>query len=329
MPESQLSDEVLEEILAYCMTIPPDVFLQFPTEARDSPHEYLAQSRLDYLCVSKRWLRVARPLLYTSVVLFKNAHTKSVAAVLAGHSGVGRRMRTLRLEGGYGRDFALIAAAAPRIEHLYLNLEVASSDTIAGLRKSLTTLNPTTFRAHQLGLLGIKHGNQTVLELRAIMEACISSRWTNLTHIFLSESFPMSMSMAKCLVKAEKLEELHIATADALKWLSAEVDPAIPLATVLHNRTLQIVRCRGIADKEAVYSCLAVIPTLPPAMPLVMFVPKPGEPDEFGGYAPNPLEVATQQLVAQAPAPAIATAFNVRAMPQHQGYDSSGSHYRW
>ena len=180
MYDALLPDEALSIILAFCLVIPPDIFLQFPVEKHSDSHAYQRKKRLSYLLVSKRWNKVAKPPLYTSVVLRKNAHTKAVAAVLQDTPGLGKHIHALRLEGGYGRDFSYIVAVSPNIKHLYLNLELMSSDTIAGLRKSLTTMDPETFYAHQVSLFGLSHNNQIVVELRAIMETCISSRWANL-----------------------------------------------------------------------------------------------------------------------------------------------------
>ena len=180
MKDSLLSDEVLSRILSFCLVIPPEVFLSFPTDAHGSSRSFQPHKRRKYLLVSKRWHKLARPLLYTSVVLRKTAHTKAVAAILQGDLPLAKRIRTLRLEGGYGREFSFIVAVSPNIKYMYLNLELMSSDTIAGMRKSLTTMDPETFYIHQVSLFGLSHNNQTVIELRAIMETCISSRWAHL-----------------------------------------------------------------------------------------------------------------------------------------------------
>ncbi|EKM49660.1 uncharacterized protein PHACADRAFT_265228 [Phanerochaete carnosa HHB-10118-sp] len=205
MHETLLSDEILNRILSYCLFIPPEVFLQFPTEARGNAQAYQTKKRLNYLLVSKRWLKIAKPLLYTSVILRKNAHTKAVAVVLQDCPGLSKKIDTLRLEGGYGRDFSYIVAVSPNIKHLYLNLELASSDTIAGMRKSLTTMDPTNFYAHQVALSGLSRNNQTVLELRAMMETCISSRWANLVspaacnHSSTPTDLPLHVSRNTCI----------------------------------------------------------------------------------------------------------------------------------
>ena len=139
----------------------------------------------------------------------------------------------------------------------------------------------------------------------------------------------MSSSMANALRKADTIEELHISTADAKKWLSADVDASLPLVAILGSPDLQIVRCCGMAQKDAVFARLNAIPSLPHAIPLFIFEAGPGEVDNTGRYVPSwvasgapltlrvdrhvpdLLEAATQELLADVAIP-VNTAFNVR-----------------
>ena len=139
----------------------------------------------------------------------------------------------------------------------------------------------------------------------------------------------MSTQMANALKKCDTLEELHISTTDAVKWLSADAEPSLPLATILQAPELQIIRCRGLAQKDAVFNHLNSIPSIPHILPLFMFEPLWGEADDTGRYiwsplsqdmaltvalarpVPDLLEVAAQELVADLPLPLPGPSYNM------------------
>ena len=96
------------------------------------------------MLVSKRWLRVGTPLLYSAVILWEPRHTKAVAALVKTHPALGKAIRMLRVEGGMGKDLYTIARNAPNVHALYLSVQMRSSEGISGLRRAMPMLNPTT-----------------------------------------------------------------------------------------------------------------------------------------------------------------------------------------
>ena len=177
MSTSALSEETLRDILSRCLLVSHAEFFKFPTQV---PRHSKSSRNSRLLLVSKQWLRIGKPLLYSSVTLLTTIHTRSVAAVLKDDPKLGLAIRSMRLEGGYCKELQVIADLASNVKNLYINLEVLSSDSIVGLRKSLPLLHPTVLYLHQVNLYGLKKQNKNIDDLRRLLEASLTKRWDKL-----------------------------------------------------------------------------------------------------------------------------------------------------
>jgi hypothetical protein len=140
MPDYSLPEELIAEILSPALTVSDDVF----SDTSDiSPFtEYLEPSS-SYLLVCKAWCRIGTPLLYNVVILRSKAQAKALGRVLSKKKELGRFIKRLRVEGGYGSPMAVILESAPNISDLYISFEILSADSASGLCTGLFLISPT------------------------------------------------------------------------------------------------------------------------------------------------------------------------------------------
>ncbi|KAK6996843.1 hypothetical protein R3P38DRAFT_3626103 [Favolaschia claudopus] len=134
-----LPDEIISEILSPALTVPDE---RFAATERISPFATYSLSSSAYLLVCKAWLRVATPLLYRVVVLRSTSQANALEETLQDNPELGRFIKKLRVEGGYGPAMHTILQAAPNVQDLFVSLCIWSTDRTAGLRKGLALLNP-------------------------------------------------------------------------------------------------------------------------------------------------------------------------------------------
>jgi hypothetical protein len=139
---SKFPDELLHEILSPVLSVPDD---KFSSTNERSPFSIsnLTGSSATMLLVCKRWLRVAYPLLYHTVVIRSSGQAHALADSLNANLTLGRHVKKLRLEGGYGAALHKILTLASNITVLYLSLNIWSDDSVSGLCRSLTAINPS------------------------------------------------------------------------------------------------------------------------------------------------------------------------------------------
>ncbi|EJD48381.1 hypothetical protein AURDEDRAFT_162344 [Auricularia subglabra TFB-10046 SS5] len=130
-----LADETLSCILSDCLSVQDADFAA--TNSWRSPFATDALSSSTVLLVCKRWLRVATPLLYETVILRSTAQSSALAAVLKAHAAFGRYIRKVRVEGGVGASICKIFKAAPNITDLCLTLDLYADDNVTPMYKSL------------------------------------------------------------------------------------------------------------------------------------------------------------------------------------------------
>ena len=133
-----LPEEVLKEILNAFLHIPDSTFAD--PDARFGRNA-LSTSRI--LLVCRRWLRIATPLLYRIVILRSVAQAQALAAVLECHPYLGKYVRKLRVEGGYGSSMRTILQRSPGISDLYISVSFRSSDRTSGLCQGLSSIHPS------------------------------------------------------------------------------------------------------------------------------------------------------------------------------------------
>jgi hypothetical protein len=140
MSDHSLPDEIISEILSPALKVPDEAFCDTSSV---SPFAKYSESTAAYLLVCKSWLRVATPLLYNVVVLRSEAQAKALSFVLSRNKELGKFIRKLRVEGGYGPPMHIILRCSPNVSDLFLSLVIYSSDNTNGLCKGLPLVNPT------------------------------------------------------------------------------------------------------------------------------------------------------------------------------------------
>jgi hypothetical protein len=171
---SKLPDEMLHDILLPVFTVPDD---KFASTAKESPFSSVSQSSSGMLLVCKRWLRVAYPIFYRTAVVRSSGQALALADTLKANKDLGKYIRKLRLEGGYGAAIHVILTSAPNITDLYLSLFIWSDDSVSGLCRSLTAINPSRVILHDKPLDCKSNAKARQLALKVC--ECIRS-WSNL-----------------------------------------------------------------------------------------------------------------------------------------------------
>ncbi|KAJ7213481.1 hypothetical protein GGX14DRAFT_445239 [Mycena pura] len=174
-PDNSLPDEIISEILSPALTVADEVFSD---TCRVSPFSNYSESTSAYLVVCKSWLRVATPLLYNVVILRSKAQAKALACALSANVDLGRFIKKLRVEGGYGAPMHTILQRAPNVSDLYLSFEIWTPDTTDGLCRGLCLINPSRLILREASRKGPK--NRMVSKLvDAVAEAI--PKWDRLT----------------------------------------------------------------------------------------------------------------------------------------------------
>ncbi|KAJ7719979.1 hypothetical protein B0H14DRAFT_3009367 [Mycena olivaceomarginata] len=115
---SAVPDEIISEILSLsAIKISDDDFSN--TEA-ESPFASISESTSAYLLVSKDWLRVATPLLYSVVIIRSSAQAQALEVALKSNKDLGAFIKKLRL------------CASPS----------GGTDKVSGLCQGLDSINP-------------------------------------------------------------------------------------------------------------------------------------------------------------------------------------------
>ncbi|KAK6977493.1 hypothetical protein R3P38DRAFT_3123259 [Favolaschia claudopus] len=170
-----LPDEIISEILSPALNVSNE---RFAATERISPFATYSVSSSAYLLVCKAWLRVATPLLYRVVVLRSTSQANALEETLQDHPELGRFIKKLRVEGGYGPAMHTILQSAPNIQDLFISLCIWSTDRTAGLRKGLALLNPRRVIIDDPSACDPPH-NKQLDTLMQTLWACIRS-WDNL-----------------------------------------------------------------------------------------------------------------------------------------------------
>ena len=173
MTQAKLPEEIVHTILT--LAIPPfcsKSFLRYPNH--NGPR--WTQERSGALRVSKRWHRIAIPLVYEGVALSNSKHTSALARLVKTNPGIGRAIRYLRLEGGgMTRELRTLARLAPNIHTVYVSTPTRSADSLQQLEKlqdAVPDLRPTTLYiyAERSGFSYLKR-EQNEMVLQGIVEA--------------------------------------------------------------------------------------------------------------------------------------------------------------
>ncbi|KZV92927.1 hypothetical protein EXIGLDRAFT_836082 [Exidia glandulosa HHB12029] len=194
----KLPDETLAAIMALHLTVPDAAFTS--TDYL-SPFSRIEQSSSTLLCVCKRFMRVATPLLYETVILRSTAQAQALAAALKANKDFGRFIKKLRVEGGYGASVEKIMVAAPNITDFAMTLKLWANDNVRGMCKAMHNINP---RRVVLISLNDSRDNVSTRNATDTLCACFES-WTRLTTVILpANEFSLDYGPAQALVPAMK-----------------------------------------------------------------------------------------------------------------------------
>jgi hypothetical protein len=185
-PITELPDEIISEILCPGLKVSDEAFSD--NVSRSSPFATYNESSSIVLLVCKRWLRVGTPLLYNVVVLRSKAQAKALSQVLSKNIDLGRWVKKLRVEGGYGVPMGTILRSSPNITDLFLSLAISGADSTSGLCDGLPSINPSRVILEDSKLFR----NKKVGNLLAALMACFS-QWDKLVRrsglVFISVEF--------------------------------------------------------------------------------------------------------------------------------------------
>lgn len=133
MTTQHIPDEILHHILSFCLLVSVDDFCLFNAATPDDTAPGNAIRRHAHLLlVSKRFLRIGTPLLYSAVHLSTESHAEGVAQLLRLDEYIGNDMQSLRVErGALGKSLYTILGLTPHLKAFFVDLR--------GLRPSDST----------------------------------------------------------------------------------------------------------------------------------------------------------------------------------------------
>ncbi|KAF7314045.1 F-box domain-containing protein [Mycena chlorophos] len=216
MADTSLPDEIISEILSPALKVADDAFAN---NYAKSPFAKFTESTSAYLVVCKSWLRVATPLLYHVVVLRSKAQAKALANALAKNPDLGRFIKKLRVEGGFGPSMHTILQNSPNITDLFLSLEIIATDSTEGLCKGLPLINPARLIL-QCEDSSKERSNKAFNALINVLKTCVEA-WDQLICFhtpYGGDTKPSVVSICDSVNKQRRLEV--VATPSC--WSAAE-----------------------------------------------------------------------------------------------------------
>ncbi|KAJ7816739.1 hypothetical protein B0H14DRAFT_3743191 [Mycena olivaceomarginata] len=255
-----------------------------------SPFAKYSVSSSATLLVCKAWLRVATPLLYSVVVIRSKAQCRALGDALQKNPDLGRFIKKLRAEGGFGAHMQHILKFAPNITDLFVSLQIPSSDSCAGLVAGLPLINPT-----RLIIFDDPDNlwkNKAALQLMAALQGC-RTKWTNTNTLLLPyRIIPFareSFVLAVCAFPGIKTVSFpiffpdtvirEIAAIPTIEAIEIRFKPrkSVPLPTPADMRVNSLLRWAEDSDapsRKRVYKLSARLPADPTFRPL-MAIPQP------------------------------------------------------
>lgn len=182
----KLADEILKEILTPPLIVPDELFAD---TGAVSPFSRATYSASDVLLVCKRWMRVATPYLYSTVIVRSTVQAQALARALTKNNEFGRFIKKLRLEGAYADLDTKLSLLAPNITDFCFTLGIYADSKTNGLIKLLDALNPTRVILTLAPQKVIKNKGQAAL----VQQLCnCIPKWTNLVRVF---AFPLPRAL--------------------------------------------------------------------------------------------------------------------------------------
>ncbi|KAJ7490978.1 hypothetical protein FB451DRAFT_1079765 [Mycena latifolia] len=210
MSDHSLPDEIISEILSPALKMSDEMF----SDTSDvSPFAEYSESCSAYLLVCKSWLRVATPLLYHVVILRSKAQANALRRVLTENNDLGRLIKKLRVEGGYGPSMSTIMQFSPNISDLFISFDIYSSDDTSGLCAGLTLINPRRVVLHDPS----RTSNKMISNLGDALIKAIP-QWDHLTICDLPSGLHRATQILQALAKSQRLTTVVVSYA-AVSWV--------------------------------------------------------------------------------------------------------------
>ncbi|KAH7097343.1 hypothetical protein BKA62DRAFT_451495 [Auriculariales sp. MPI-PUGE-AT-0066] len=178
----KLADEILKEILAPPLSVTDDLFCNTDDI---SPFSRVDSSASDVLLVCKRWMRVATPCLYETVVIRSTAQAHALSAALTRNPQFGAYVRRFRIENTYAAYLgAKDIATMFNIRELLLTLAVLGADRPTDLYALLANPN---IEHILVGDFGRSISNPTRRKLVSKISE-VAATWKNLKRVTTNHS---------------------------------------------------------------------------------------------------------------------------------------------
>ncbi|EJD35029.1 hypothetical protein AURDEDRAFT_175902 [Auricularia subglabra TFB-10046 SS5] len=202
----RLPDETLAAILAESVVVPDASFAA--TMADKSPFAEIAHSSSTILLVCKRWMRVATPLVYETVILRSVAQSRALAEVLKEKPQLGCYVRKFRVEGGVGASICKIFKAAPRITDLCLTIDLYADDKAVHMYTSLFDSVAPRRLVLCSGINGLKRNKLTTAAIDVLV-TCIS-QWASLRVVTVADVILDDRRLYDAICGAKQLQVISI-----------------------------------------------------------------------------------------------------------------------
>ncbi|EJD39115.1 hypothetical protein AURDEDRAFT_187555 [Auricularia subglabra TFB-10046 SS5] len=233
----KLADELLKMILSPPLLVPDELFADGGTV---SPFSKATSSASDVLLACKRFMRVATPALYETVIIRTKAQASALQAALTRNPEFGRYVRRLRLEGAYGKQLAKIIPLMPHVSDFCFTLSVYSDDSLAALTTAFTKLQPIRV---VLTLVDERRARNKMHATLVSMLCCAIPTWTKLRHFSYAFSSGIYSQCSRELTIADALANNRtVETVDVWNRYWTFGSMPIPVAALLRSASIRTIR---------------------------------------------------------------------------------------
>ncbi|KAJ7148411.1 hypothetical protein C8R43DRAFT_925670 [Mycena crocata] len=281
--DGSLPDEILSEILTPFLQVSE---AQFSDTDRNSPFadRIFSGSTSAVLLVCKSWLRVATPLLYHVVILRSKAQAQALEAVLRKNKDLGKFIKKLRVEGGFGPSMQLILKSSPNVTDVCVSFQLRATENSSGLVAGLPAINP-----RRLVVLDDPNNvlvNKSVVQLVKIVSSCAADTWTNLSTMVLPYRFIIRDDLMKAICSSSTLKTVSFPALRELGYLAHLVE-------IANNPSIEAIKIDIPAQRviPAVHERVAAHPRLKLVIKWGVdrsYKPPPPLPEPPMFHAPNP-----------------------------------------
>ncbi|KAJ6556633.1 hypothetical protein DFH09DRAFT_1491282 [Mycena vulgaris] len=237
-----IPDEIISEILSPALTVHDHMLSD---TSGKSPFASNSASGSSTLLVCKSWLRVATPFLYSVVIIRTKPQAQALQMTLQSNPDLGRFVKKLRVEAGFGRFMLQILKNTPNVNDIALSLLLPASDPPSGLVRGLPLINPT--RLIIIDDNDLFRTNKAVSQLTTALETCVG-KWTNLNKVLFPYDQWMyerySFLRALCACPTVKTVSFPLEEFSSLNYL----------AKIVGNASLDAIEIRPKAITDRMHS---------------------------------------------------------------------------